>query len=43
MYKKDYLRDYIKQSEIRVFNDKIRIRLSSELATKYDNGAYKNF
>ena len=43
MYQEDYLRNYIKESELRVFNDRIKVRLSSELAIKYDLGVYTNF
>lgn len=42
-FKKDKLREYIKNSELRIFNDNIRVRLSSELAFKYDNGLYDNY
>ena len=43
MYQEDYLRNYIKESELRVFNNRIKVRLSSELAIKYDLGVYTNF
>lgn len=43
MYQKDYLREYIEESEIRKFNDSIRVRLSKELACKYDEGLYNNY
>lgn len=43
MYQEDYLRNYIKESELRVFNDRIKVRLSRELAIKYDLGVYTNF
>lgn len=43
MYKKNILREYIQNSEIRYFNDKLRVRLSKELAVKYDNGDYDNY
>ena len=43
MYQEDYLRNYIKKSELRVFSNRIKVRLSSELALKYDMGAYTNF
>ena len=36
MYQEDYLRNYIKESELTVFNDRIKVRLSRELAIKYD-------
>ena len=42
MYQKDKLREYISNSEIRVFSDNIKVRLSKELAKKYDNGSYYN-
>jgi len=29
MYQEDYLRNYIKESELREFNDRIKVRLSS--------------
>lgn len=40
MYKKNIMREYIKNSELRIFNDRIKVRLSKELAIKYDNGCY---
>ena len=43
MYERDELREYIKNSELRIFNKKIKIRLSSELAKKYDKGIYTNY
>lgn len=43
MYERDELREYIKNSELRIFSDKIKVRLSSELAKKYDKGIYKNY
>ena len=43
MYKKNILREYIQNSELRIFSDKLRVRLSKELAEKYDNGAYNNY
>lgn len=43
MYQKDILREYINNSELRIFSDKIRIRLSSDLACKYDEGVYNNY
>ena len=43
MYKKNILKEYISKSELRVFNDKIKVRLSKELAKKYDNGNYTNY
>lgn len=43
MYQKDILRDYIKNSELRVFSKKIKVRLSKELAIKYDQGIYTNY
>ena len=42
MYQKDILREYILNSEIRVFSKEIKVRLSKDLAIKYDNGAYQN-
>ena len=43
MYQKNLLRDYIKNSELRIYNDKIRVKLSKELAIKYDQGIYDNY
>ena len=43
MYKKNILREYIRNSELRIFSDKIRVRLSKELAEKYDQGIYRNY
>lgn len=43
MYKKNQMREYIKNSELRIFNDRINVRLSKELAIKYDNGCYYNY
>ena len=43
MYKKNILKEYISKSELRVFNDKIKVRLSKELAKKYDAGSYTNY
>lgn len=42
-FKKDKLREYIKNSEIRVYNENIKVRLSAELAVKYDKGLYDNY
>ena len=36
------LKEYIKNSELRVVNDRFRVRLSADLAKKYDNGVYRN-
>ena len=43
MYDKDYLKEYIDSSELRVFSDNIKVRLSKELAIKYDNNVYYNY
>lgn len=43
MYKKDILRDYISNSELRVFSNNIKVRLAKELADKYDQGSYNNY
>lgn len=43
MYKKNMMREYIKNSELRVFNNRINVRLSKELAVKYDGGDYHNY
>lgn len=42
MYEKDVLKEYIFNSEIRVFSKEIKVRLSKDLAIKYDKGLYKN-
>ena len=42
MYEKDSLKKYIFNSEIRVFSKEIKVRLSKDLAIKYDKGLYKN-
>ena len=43
MYKEDELKIYIKNSVLRKFSNTIKVRLSKELATKYDNGNYENY
>ena len=43
MYQKDLLREYIKNSELREFKNKIKVRLSKELAVKYDQGIYNSY
>lgn len=43
MYEKDYLLEYIKNSELRVFSNNIKVRLSKELVNKYDEGVYTNY
>ena len=43
MYQKDILREYISNSELRIFSKKIKVRLSKELADKYDKGRYSNY
>ncbi len=42
-YQKDFLREYIENSELRVFNEFIKVRLSKELAKKYDEGCYEEY
>ncbi len=42
MYQKDVLREYILNSEIRIFSKEIKVRLSKDLAIKYDEGLYQN-
>ncbi len=42
-FKKDKLREYIYNSELRVYNENIKVRLSPELAVKYDKGLYDNY
>lgn len=41
-YVSDKLKEYIKFSELRVVNKSLKVRLSDELAKKYDSGAYGN-
>ena len=41
-YVSDKLKEYIKFSELRVVNKSLKVRLSDELAKKYDSGAYEN-
>lgn len=43
MYQKSLLKEYIKNTELRVYKDTINIRLNSDLAKKYDNGVYNNY
>ncbi len=43
MYEKNKMREYIKNSELRVFSSAIKVRLSKELAIKYDNGSYNEY
>ena len=43
MYQKDVLREYIEKSELRLFSNKIKVRLSKGLALKYDQGHYQNY
>ncbi len=43
MYEKNKMKKYIKNSELRVFNSEIKVRLSKELAIKYDNGSYNAY
>lgn len=43
MYEKNKMREYIKNSELRVFNSEVKVRLSKELAIKYDNGSYNEY
>ncbi len=42
-FKKDKLREYIENSELRIFNDNMKVRLSTELAKKYDMGLYNDY
>ena len=42
MYQEDKLVKYIEESELRVFSKSIKIRLSKELAIKYDKGCFTN-
>lgn len=37
------LKNYIEEAEIRVLNNNIRIKLSKDLAKKYDKGFYNNY
>lgn len=43
MYQEDILREYIKNSELRNFSEEIKIRLSKDLALKYDQGCYNEY
>lgn len=43
MYEKNKLKEYIKNSELRAFNKDIKVRLSKELAIKYDKGYYNEY
>lgn len=43
MYEKNKLKEYIRNSELRVFNKDIKVRLSKELAIKYDKGYYNEY
>ena len=43
VYEKNPMREYIKNSELRVFSNRIKVRLSKKLAMKYDNGCYFNY
>ena len=43
MYEKNKMREYIKNSELRVFSSAIKVRLSKELSIKYDNGSYNEY
>ncbi len=43
MDQSDALKEYINKSELREFSEKIKVRLSKELAEKYDNDCYTNF
>ena len=37
------LRDYIKEAELRDYNGKIKVKLSKDLAQKYDQGVYDEY
>ncbi len=43
MYQKDTLREYVQNSELRIFSNRIKVRLSRDLAIRYDKGAYTDF
>ncbi len=43
MCKENRMREYIENAELRVFNNRIKVRLAKELAVKYDNGCYNNY
>lgn len=43
MYEKNALKEYIKNSELRIFNNRIKVRLSKDLTIKYDKGYYTNY
>lgn len=39
----DKLKEYVSKSEVRKFNERMTIRLSKELAERYDGGLYKDY
>lgn len=43
MYKKDLLREYIQNSSLRIFKNTVYVRLSEDLAKKYDAWLYNNY
>lgn len=43
MYQKDILREYVKNSVLREHSASLKVRLSKELAKKYDKGIYDNY
>lgn len=42
-FKKDVLKEYVQTSELRIFSDKIRVRLNRALANKYDEDLYDDY
>lgn len=40
-YSPDRLKSYVESSELRIVNESFRVRLSSELSKRYDDGIYK--
>ncbi len=43
MYQTDQLKEYILNSNLRIFSKNIKVRLSEELTDKYDSGHYENY
>ena len=43
MYKKDLLREYVQNSDLRIFKDTLYVRLSEGLAKNYDDWLYNNY
>ena len=43
MYENELLKEYISNSELRIYSKNIRVRLSKELASNYGNGLYNAY